>query len=595
MIRDPASRLCCPFGVDFEVQACLGAVGHNRRIAVHSLPWWLALVELHADGYRYGTDASKELPYVFDLVAAASVQRRQAREADPGGAAEHSFVVAEDLAQALIANPVFRYKIGTFEILKYALRPEEARLAEVPDELLLRGEMTASGSLMPLAAAETIATGFFDFAIANGLADSIARMSSEQIQLLALYHAHLARRPPKRLVISERLDFVLKKKEYVPAVDVPSPETPHFAHVASLATGASASDGAPEHSRSSLAVMQAPVVCQLCGAGFLSPKQLWRHAEKAHHSWAECRKRLIYEIQQRHSVPLAPREKRRLAANFYQDLLFSNPSRDTLRPGECTMRQIVACATCAIKDWIDDFYPCYLWKEAPEQNAGAAEHAENEDDGDEARDSEVAAPSRTKGPLLRDSDNFCYFGQAEKIHRLLQTEKYIPFVPMAADVHVILEELHASSVQHPRFPHMRWLLNTQRVPVLNPEAASDLCRAVGAAEHHGNSAQDIPDTRPSCAGIGDPDQAAWLCHHCASHLCCPEPRMPPQALANGNWGGRELPEYQNLSMAMRSILSLAKLCARMVDITYPMFLSWEKRKDPKGDMDPSILNLNDFT
>ena len=43
--------------------------------------------------------------------------------------------------------------------------------------------------------------------------------------------------------------------------------------------------------------------------------------------------------------------------------------------------------------------------------------------------------------------------------------------------------------------------------------------------------------------------------------------MPPQALANGNWGGRELPEYQNLSMAMRTMLSLAKLCARLVDIT----------------------------
>ena len=37
---------------------------------------------------------------------------------------------------------------------------------------------------------------------------------------------------------------------------------------------------------------------------------------------------------------------------------------------------------------------------------------------------------------------------------------YVPVVPLAP-----LEELHFSCVQHPRFQTMRWLLNTQRVPV----------------------------------------------------------------------------------------------------------------------------------
>ena len=96
--------------------------------------------------------------------------------------------------------------------------------------------------------------------------------------------------------------------------------------------------------------MQAPVICQLCGAGFLSPKDLWAHAAKEHHSWAEARKLLIFEVQQRTSVPLQPIEKRRLASNFMHDLLYSYPGRNTVQRDKCTMRQIVACAVCAVKD-----------------------------------------------------------------------------------------------------------------------------------------------------------------------------------------------------------------------------------------------------
>ena len=96
------------------------------------------------------------------------------------------------------------------------------------------------------------------------------------------------------------------------------------------------------------------------------------HAAKEHHSWSEARKRLIFEIQQRTSVPLRPIEKRRHASNFMHDLLFSYPDRNTVRQGERTMRQIVACAVCAIKDWIDDFYPCYMWKDPPASTVDAS-------------------------------------------------------------------------------------------------------------------------------------------------------------------------------------------------------------------------------
>ena len=227
------------------------------------------------------------------------------------------------------------------------------------------------------------------------------------------------------------------------------------------------------------------------------------------------------------------------------DLLHCYPGRNTVRPGHCTMRQIVACATCAYKDWICDYYPCYLWKEPP------VEIANRKDDGaaisDDEEEVDEDQPSR-KGPALRDADGYCYFGPADAVHALLDVEKYVDVVPLAP-----LEELHASSVQHPRYPHMRWLLNTRRVPVL-PHSATSATEARGATEH----------LALSPAGIGDTEKAAWLCHECAGHLCCKRPKMPPQALANWNWGGREHPMYQHLSTATEDLLGLGKLISRMV-------------------------------
>ena len=220
-----------------------------------------------------------------------------------------------------------------------------------------------------------------------------------------------------------------------------------------------------------------------------------------------------------------------------------------LRPSECTMRQIVACAVCGIKNWIDDFYPCYMWKDAPlSAKTHAAEHADDYPDTDE--EEEEHATVHHKGPQLRDENGDCYFGPPEKIHVHLDVEIYVQIVQLAPH-----EELHASSVQHPRFPAMRWLLHSRRVPVSSSgEAAKSTESAAGASEHGtGDPTGNAPErVRPSCAGIGDAEKVAWCCHHCASHLCSPQPKMPPQALANWNWGGREHPKYQNLSMAIKS-------------------------------------------
>ena len=89
------------------------------------------------------------------------------------------------------------------------------------------------------------------------------------------------------------------------------------------------------------------------------------------------------------------------------------------------MRELVACAVCAGKGWIEDCYPCDLSKE----------HTASTDAGDEQgedvvgeRDSESGAEEEDcdtrRGPLLRDGENYCYPGPAEKIHALLNVELY---------------------------------------------------------------------------------------------------------------------------------------------------------------------------
>ena len=536
MLRDPEGRLRCPFGIDWEDKA-----GRSSRLdREHRIPFWLALIEMHGDGYRYGMRSGRNLPFVFERLIEYLRQARISRQQASQGASEHFIGVPDDLEKALLANPVFKDKVATHDLLIYSLQDSGKYLAMIPREQVQRGsERVAEECLLPALAAKEIVTAFFDFVQQYSLVDSFQEMSPEQIQVTALFLNNLRHKPLKRIHVSERLDFLQKKRAYTPAADVESPEVPHFLKMASAH---------PDGAEYAPPKLQAPFVCQLCSAGFITMAALWQHAAAKHHSWSEYRKRLIFEVQQCQSVPLPPAEKRRLAGNFYQDLLYSRPARDTLRPKEVTMRQVVACATCAIKDWIDDFYPCYAWKDAPSDAlAGASKHDEQDEqaDTDDDVDESTVPHKRAAGPSLRDADGFCYLGPVGQIDAILNVQNYVHVVPLAP-----LEELHASSVQHPSFPDMRWLMNTRRVPVL-PRGSGGID---GSAE----------DARPSCAGVGDATKPCWLCHHCASHLCQLRPRMPPQALANWNWGGREHPKYQDLSMATKSLLGLGKLVARMV-------------------------------
>ena len=216
------------------------------------------------------------------------------------------------------------------------------------------------------------------------------------------------------------------------------------------------------------------------------------------------------------------------------------------------MRQRVACATCALVDWIDSCFPCYLFAECPEevkpkQGKSNDDCSSDDDDSIEDRDSEqeeVAAHQR-RGKLLRDAHGY-YILDAHTIDSLLDVRKYIEAWPQIPP-----EELHASSVQHPSYPQYRWLLNTRRVRTQTVDQAPTADACV-----------------PPCAGVATKEDPLWICKTCMQALCRPEPIMPCSALANWNWGGRLHPLYKNLNVTTKSLLGLATMISRMIVLQY---------------------------
>ena len=353
-LRDPSGCAICPFGVDFMHvgnELAPRGLANLKPQLVHVL----ALMELHQYGYRYAAGLNQNpLPLSYTALAKKVHQQRSAT------AAGHDLTTVDALADAINRNPVWQSPLFSW-MLSLFTATHLTGLSEGAQSSAFEGAQSTSG-------AKQIATAFLEYVGKHDMHEAVLSMTPTQVQVVAMFHAQLQARPRKRVQLTERWEFLQQKPAYVPASEVYSPATPHFALVA---------DAADEsHGQ---AVLQAPVVCQLCGAGCLSRQALWRHCELRHHSWCEYRKRLIFEVQQRNAVPLRPVEKRRLAGNYMQDLLHSYPGRGTVKPGECTMRQVVACAVCAVKDWIDDYYPCYLWQEAPSlhQSTQMPENEEN--------------------------------------------------------------------------------------------------------------------------------------------------------------------------------------------------------------------------
>ena len=155
MLRDPEGRLRCPFGIDWEDEP--GGVSCLDRH--HRIPYWLALMELHGDGYRYGMERDRSLPMVFDRLIECVEQKRRARMEAPEGASEQLISTSDDLKTALLNNPVFTDKIATHDLLSYSLKESVKYLAMITTEKVQEGsERMAFESLLPDEAAEEVTT-----------------------------------------------------------------------------------------------------------------------------------------------------------------------------------------------------------------------------------------------------------------------------------------------------------------------------------------------------------------------------------------------------------------------------------------------------
>ena len=119
-----------------------------------------------------------------------------------------------------------------------------------------------------------------------------------------------------------------------------------------------------------LAVASPPVMCWICGEGFLSNGCLKEHCEKHHGDYAEYRKRLFWRAQRDGFMPMLPWVKRHIlqAATFHlayyvpgtRNMKWSHPDSTVA----ATPRAEVACVVCARRDWIEQRFRVHLWRES---------------------------------------------------------------------------------------------------------------------------------------------------------------------------------------------------------------------------------------
>ena len=203
--------------------------------------------------------------------------------------------------------------------------------------------------------AKAMAENFFRFVQQEHLQQHLSLMSAGQILVLCMFHSKLSWQKGKPLELHDRDQYWIPKPVYTPASAVDAPSPPHFVQQLQADT--------TEPSRPQI---QPPRVCCLCGKGFVDAPAFWRHCEAEHHSWAEARKRMFWEAEKLESIPLLPPDKRRIVQNFTAALSYCRPAEGHFGRDKVCMRQSVGCATCARVDWIENCFPCFLFKDCPE-------------------------------------------------------------------------------------------------------------------------------------------------------------------------------------------------------------------------------------
>ena len=397
-------------------------------------------------------------------------------------------------------------------------------------------------------------------------------MDVRQVASCVAYYGHLQKTKSQGR-LRTWTTWMLHRRSYI-AVDAVSTGLPLHAHCSATAwvekhvpdcvgAGKEAGSASQPPCAMASAIVHPPVMCEICHEGFAGKECLIEHCRVQHGSWAEYRKHVFWKAQQAGLQPLQAWEKRAMVQNFSFFQNFSVPSSGT---NEWTRRALTdavprvqnACAVCARMEYLEHLFEVYLFAEATGTTSlqrvalgrsardldgdGAEAELVEEDENAEWNSGLIhSADKQRKLALWAKGDTLC-MAPKEQVHVHLSVDKYsamFPKIPVA--------ELHGSSIQHPRDASMRWLLHTRRVHTIS--SAAQPAEGDNGAE----------GGRPKCAGIGDLEKTCWLCTSCAGHLCnVKRATMPPLALANANWLGREHPLYQNLSLGMRLGLGLGR-------------------------------------
>ena len=116
------------------------------------------------------------------------------------------------------------------------------------------------------------------------------------------------------------------------------------------------------------AVATAPVTCELCHVGLAGFDSLKAHCVRKHGNFAEYRKRVFFKARLCGLCELQPWVKRSMVQSFQFFRLHSVPASCSewthKATQEAELRREEACAICAVKDWLENRFRVYLFKEA---------------------------------------------------------------------------------------------------------------------------------------------------------------------------------------------------------------------------------------
>ena len=117
--------------------------------------------------------------------------------------------------------------------------------------------------------------------------------------------------------------------------------------------------GAAQPEDLTLSVATPPVMCWICGEGFMNNAGLFQHCCNKHGDCAEYRKRLFWRTQQDGFKPLLPWVKRHILMSATFHLTYSIPGISAMKWSHpepfiaAKPRSEIACVVCARKDWLE--------------------------------------------------------------------------------------------------------------------------------------------------------------------------------------------------------------------------------------------------